>query len=143
MSSYFDPQADAMLLPEQYRGAKELVEVSAEAEADIINRFTNTSPGAYATAEPLGGNILYRYVHLDGFNDDASLAAAALVSAMKRSIAELVAWKLLQRRKDASISSESGKEGGVTYKPGADDTIPHRILRWLEPFDLRDPPLCV
>lgn len=135
--SYFDPSGDTNLLPKAYRDHEDLPTLAPLVEDDVIRAYTGGVPTIGSI--PYGGKRLddYRYVYLRGFEEDASLADAAFAKAMKRTIIEVLTWRLRIRDRDPSLKSESAQESSRTFRDGSDTLFPRAWRRWLEPYDVR------
>lgn len=150
MTTYFNVGApeDLRLLPTGSREAKDLPDVAALAEADVINEYTRTVVSIdswaivtqYRPATQLAGTD--RWVYLRGFKEDASqVTDVGFGVAMKRAIAEVIRWRLGDWKTDQRVESEGSTTEGRSrsYRDDARDTFPPGWDRWLEPFDTREP----
>lgn len=169
MTSYFDTTNDKTLLPPAYRNHAELANVAVLAESDVIGYFTEDPPywlyttqlglqgfldASSGTGEdvtnlsaPASAIVPQLRVYLRGYKVDASHANVDpnLKLALKRTIAEVIAWRLNQWTViEAGMQSVSGQEGGVpkskSFRPGAEEAFPPDWTRRLYPYDSRKLP---
>lgn len=161
MAPYFDSAnaAHQALLPTPQQGASALSDVAELAEADVINHFTRRAPAvvygvAVASTHPAapfesvvvtgtGEATLVgtdRYVYLRGYRQDASDAEVDpdLKVALRRTIAEVIAWRLRQWGQNPLVQNEAAQPGASrTYRPELLHPFPPGFDRWLLPFDTR------
>jgi hypothetical protein len=147
MASYFDWTADAdkAFLPPEYRDASELQNVAAIAEADVIEFFTEyTGDTAYKVVSTVReqtdiADSDYMTVFLRGYEEDADDADVdpGLKRAMKKTIAEVIRWRMDKWKESAGLESETDDRGTTRtmmteFLRGA---FPPGWKRWLRPFD--------
>ena len=152
---YFDTTeaTHLVMLPEGIRADSDLANVAAEAEADVIAHFTegregNSDPVKYLMSRDRteltdgSGNGIGLYVYLMGYEADPADAEQNLVAAMRRTIAQVIRWRIQQREKNALRASESGDAGtfsGFSFRGDAERPFPPGAFRWLGGFDTRRP----
>jgi len=123
---YFDvtnPQHVA-LLPAEVREWSEVKDLAAAVEFDVIEKYTERERDTSYTASGTAWNVPdplvigYRervevadgvHVYLRGYKVDASLASADFALAMRRAIADVLAWRVRRSRTTLAVSSESGQ----------------------------------
>lgn len=152
MTTYFDAtqEADRALLPQAQRGYQDMANIAPLVEADVIALYTDVpQPGSYEPGAPNaqvnenpGEDIstsstgVQLRVYLKGYKVDASLADANLRLALKRTIAEVIAWRIQQRVGGEpglqSASGDGSKSKG--FRERAEDAFPVDWDRWLRPF---------
>ena len=166
MATYFSTAADLGLLPPGMRTDAELANVAALAEADVIQHFTQDPPYFLYTEQlglqgfidasigvgedittqaPYAGAVVPQVrVYLRGYKADSAdpLVDPNLKYALKRAIAEVIAWRLWQwKQLEPGVSAASGTDGGTpksrTFRPTAEDRFPPEWYRWLLPYDSR------
>ena len=168
MTSYFDPTsaADRNLLPPSLRGHQELANAAALSEADVIGYYTQDPPyflytnqiglqgffdASWGTGEditnpsaPPSAIVPQVRVYLRGYKVDASDASVDpnLKLALKRTIAEVLAWKIAQWTSiEPGVAVSTGTEGNTpkskTFRMTAEDRYPPDWTRWLYPYDSR------
>lgn len=136
MATYFLP-ADAThkkLLPEAYRDVNELADVAAQAEADVIRRYTGREYVAEATAL---GTTPERYVYLDGYKVDSAAAPSHLAEALRYTIALVIGWRIAQLKKNPIIDIQFAGGTSNNFRPDAADPFPPRWHWRLTEYDLR------
>lgn len=166
MKPYFDPTdyRDLELLPEQFRNASDLPQVSSDCETEVLSHYTRRvhdarytllqpiaqppigftttpsfvyTPRGYAT--DLGNGSL---VYLAGYTIDSADPACdpMLRTQLKKAIARLVAWRLRQWDRDPTLKTESA-QGQVTrsYRDDAVNVFPPGFESILKNFDTRIP----
>lgn len=158
MPRYFDPDrtVDLDLLPMESQDASDLNYFATEAEADVIAYFTRdlTSTGTTlwpTVRAPLAEAPVYTAVgdHLGVFlrfytvnPDDVDTAAAdgaAFLLAMKRTIAAVVGWRILQSKMN-TLAIQETREGRHLIKSMLQiEPYPPNWTRWLEPFSTLPP----
>lgn len=167
MATYFDAtkQEHLELLPKTLRSDEMLKEVAAQAEADVIGMFTEGAPytnytdreaqlqdgivhtevvGEEITAVglPSGAVVPRLYVYLRGFKADASHANVDpnLKLALRRTIAEVIRWRLMQWKRELGIQASSDSIGkNRTYHEDVRSAFPPGWDRWLRPFKSDEP----
>lgn len=153
MTTYFDAksQDDLALLPSGQRKHPDVEHMATVAEADVIRHFTKTMPSRiFTTFDPMSsvtadGAAIYRigdterYVFLRGYNADASQADAALATAMKYAIAEVLSWQITHLGVETSVASSADGGGkSRSYRHASKSKFPPSWDRWLQPFDTRE-----
>lgn len=162
MAPYFNPQtkADQELLPSAIRGDPELGRVAALAEADVIAYFTASPPYAnYTVRETLAEDGVTDVevkgedvstsasgpqlrVYLRGYKADADHADVdpKFKIAMRRTVAEVIAWRIARERRELAVTSSSDGSGkSRSYAGNAQDQFPPEWTRWLQPFKSDEP----
>lgn len=131
------------MLPEPIRASDDIVNIAAEAEADVINQYTalGTDVGGAGTAIGSSGY----YVLLDGYEEDPDDVDTDLYpnfkTDMARAIAAVVRWRFEQRRREVGLSNESTDVASKTYTQRfSDDLWPPGWDRWLRKYDIRPQP---
>lgn len=166
MTTYFSTTNDLALLPPGMRADGELANVAALAEADVIGYFVSDPPywlytnqlglqGFFDASLGVGEDITNQSapasavvpqvrVYLRGYKADASHADVDpnLKLALKRTIAEVIAWRLWQwKQLEPGVSAASGLDGGAqksrAFRATAEDRFPTDWYRWLIPYDSR------
>lgn len=168
MTTYFDPNntGDKNLLPPGMRSDSELANVASLAEADVIGYYTQEPAyflytnqlglqGFFDASFGVGEDITNQIapanavvpqvrVFLRGYKADAADPAVDpnLKLALKRSIAEVIAWRLNQWKEiEPGVASSSGTDAGTpkskTFRATAEDRYPTDWTRWLYPYDSR------
>jgi hypothetical protein len=161
MTTYFDPNdvTHLALLPPEFREAQDLVDVAAEAEADVINRYTQRAPDLRYTAQfpavgegdpvvvlltdrqaTLVGDGLYVFLH--GYQEDADHASVDpdLKVDLRRAVVELIKWRCRSWSRDPAVQSEGNRDGmSRAYRDSADEPFPKGWDRWLRKHDTREP----
>ena len=147
-STYFNPDDvdDQRLLPAMIRGAQDLAEAAASAEADVLNEFTvaflpdDNFRLTYRPATQLAGTN--RWVFLRGYTEDPDDPAvdAGLKMALKRAIAEVVRWRLRTWKIDPTVQAQGTGEGAsISYRENTVEPFPLYWSRWLQAYDTREP----
>ena len=150
---YFDTTDDdhKAMLPPGIRDDGDLADVAADAEADVIDHFTE---GPEGNARPLryvagrdrteltdaDGDGIGLYVYLMGYAADPASAEQNLVAAMRRTIAEVIRWRMAQRKKAPLKASESGDAGtfsGFSFRGDSERPFPPNAFRRLRKYDTR------
>lgn len=151
MATYFDSTGtDKLLLRPASRSNTDLANIAAEAEKDVIGHYRGRMPdslytariGSSGVAPELVNETLGLYVFLAGYKVDAADAATDvdLKAALKREIASVIDWRLMQRDVNTLTTSESDGAGkSVSLRPDAAGVFPPGFGRWLRDFDLREP----
>ena len=166
MTTYFDTTADKLMLPPSVRNHTELANVAALVEADVLAYFTDDPPyflytnqlglqGFFDASWGVGEDITNQgapanaivpqiRVYLRGYKQNPSDAAVDpnLKLALKRTIAEVITWRINQWTAiEPGVQSSAGQEGGApkskSFRPGAEDAFPPDWIRWLYPYDSR------
>ena len=161
MASYFDhTKTDHLaLLPPDIRKHGEIPTIAVLAEADVIGHHTDAPPYLNYTArhaqlndgivpmETVGEDVsasanVQLAVYLRGYKADADHADVDpnLKLALRRTIAEVIRWRLNQWVRDQALTSSS--DGGGKSRSYADymkDAFPPRWDRWLRPFRSDEP----
>lgn len=157
MTAYFvsTDESDLAYLPEWARSRSDLDWFASQVEADVIRAYTRqlndewdwyrVNQSVYPVPIPrrpyevLGAR---EGVFLYGFKVDASDADVDpyLKVAMKRTIAEVVVWRIRQVNVDPMLSSEASEKGkSKTYRGGANASFPPEWDRWLRNFSEVEP----
>lgn len=156
MAPYFNfaNEADLKLLPAWARSHSELEWLATQVEADVIRYYTRPLRDEFEafriqdalypmalnsrTLELLGN---HEAVYLWGFKLDADDPAVDpyLKAAMKRAVAEVMAWRLRQVRVDPMVTTESGEGKSKTYRMDANEPFPQGWERWLDNFEATEP----
>lgn len=153
MATYFIVANDKTLLPPDIRTDPELANVAPLAEADVIGMFTEAPPYLNYTARAgqLADGIVSQEVqgvdisasvtgpqlrvYLRGYAVDAAQADTNLAAAMKRTIAEVIRWRMNQWKREQGLSSSSDSVGkNRAYLENFQDAFPPEWDRWLRPF---------
>lgn len=155
MATYFDPtnQADVSLVHPDVRAAKDLAFVAGEVEADVIHEYTKRTPSWLYTLRYTGlagdepfttvNTALAINVYLRGYTVDANdpTVDPSLKAALKRAVAGVIGYRLMQRNVDPFTRSQStGDSKSVTYRDDATALFPRGWERWLREFDTREAP---
>lgn len=149
MATYFDSAADKNLLRPASRTNVDLANVAAEAEKDVIEHYSDRAHYTLYTARhclPQSGELVNEdlglYVFLRGYKVDAAHADVDpdLKDALKREIAAVIDWRIMQRDVNTLTTSESDGAGkSVSLRPGAEHVFPPGFGRRLRRFDTREP----
>lgn len=151
MATYFDSTqaADKNLLRPGNRTNTDLANVAADVEKDVIEHFTARAHYTLYTARaslPVAGELVNEslglYVFLRGYKADAADAAvdSDLKDALKREIAGVIDWRLMQRDVNTLTTSESDGSGkSISLRGDANAIFPPGFGRRLRNFDLREP----
>lgn len=129
MGTFFDKDADSSLVHSSVRTHSEIENVANAVEDDILREYT---VGTVASS---------RTVYLDGYNDTTPASSdAALKDALKRTIADVLSWRLQHYDDDPTASmivrgSRTVARATSALDPNYPDAWDHRLI----PFDLRDP----
>ena len=165
MATYFVVATDTALLPPGIRAHAELANVAALAEADVIGAYTD-DPAYFLYTTQLGlqgfldvsigrGEDITNQsapstavvpqvrVYLKGYKVDSADANVDpnLKLALKRTIAEVIAWRLNQwsGNIEPGVAMSTGTDGSVpkskSFRPTAEDIFPPGWDRWLRPYD--------
>lgn len=129
--TYFDPSngADRALLHEDVRSHSALYDVAGQAENEVIRVYTDYDSDGEVDE-----------VRLAGYDSDPALAGSALKDAIRRTIAEVVSWRLLHYDDDERAQSVSQGRRSVTYKDGGPSRFwPKDWSRRLAGFDTTGP----
>lgn len=163
MASYFDATApaDLQLLPQYMQSDSELAYIASQVEADVISMYTERAPYYLYTARqeylrnglvstetvgedisaqnaPTGAITPQLRVYLKGYKADASdaLVDPNLKTALKRTIAEVIRWRIVQWKREQGLMSSSDSEGtSRSYGPQSSDPFPPNWNRYLKPFE--------
>ena len=131
------------LLPIDMREASDIANVAAEAEADVIGRYTEEGGSADRICTELedgSGNGIGISVYLNGYSLTPAEAESNFAADLRREIAGVIRWRLKQREKDPLIASESsGEFKGRTFRDDAEQPFPPGFGRWLRNYDTRRP----
>ena len=152
MATYFDStaQADKNLLPPEFRAATDLANVAADAEKDVIEQYAARSHYSWYTARvnvneggapELVNTNLGIYVFLRGYKADAAHVDVDpdLKDALKRTVADVITWRLRQHNADPLVASQSSVDGkSTTWRDSAVYLFPRGFDRRLRRFDLRE-----
>lgn len=147
MTAYFVPTATECLslLVSAVRSHQDLEVIAPDAEADVIAHYTrqgtvdllaiNTlDPYSIGRAYHLGDGV---WVGLKNYTPDASSCTdAGLVLALRRTIADVINWRLAKRADAPHLQSVSTQAG--TFKTPRRDAVdpfppgdwPYRLKRW-------------
>ncbi len=149
MATFFDATstADQALLTLTHRTHADLATVAEQAESDVIGQYVEFRP----TTTDLYVNQFYQaqayslgdgyYVMLRGYNPDSSLVDdAALVKALKWTIADTINWRLAKYGESPLLESVSTQAGSAkTFKRDARSEFPPGDWDWrLKRWDARD-----
>lgn len=164
MATYFDSGSDTALLKSGHRTHSDLATVAAVAEADVIGKYTERPPEVLYTAR-IGNNVnglatgaVGRFedvssaglpetstapelrVYLLGYKTDSAHADVdpQLRTALKRTIADVINWRLSLLTKDAAVESASDDKKSRSYAVNAQDDFPPDWDKRLIPFDSRE-----
>ena len=148
MTTYFthNTEADLALLPERYRGYSDLENIAAQVEADVISRYTDMNqPWGYTrrSYNPASTEInsdTGLAVFLSEYAADASAADTNFADAMRRTIAEVIAWRIRWVNSNPLLEGESTSESGKsrTYRQQAFSAFPPHWDWRLKPYDTRE-----
>lgn len=149
---YFDPTnpADVALVNPLFQNDPLLSQAATMVTQEILDAFTQEVHGIIRMSSfSLGSNIsnAFRigdrlYVALRGYSTNANDAATdpQFLLAYKRTIADMIPWRIRQWRRDPMIQSETSQTGpATTYRGQASWTYPRGVMRRMFPFDLRSP----
>jgi len=152
---YFDAEDNEhlKLLPSELRAADELANVPAEAEADVLAKYTVRGDEGlvddgfgYLTTrtrtqlKDASGNGIGVYIYLDGYDETPAQAEPNFAAALRREIASVIRWRFKQRQRDPLISSaSSGEFMSKTFRGDSENAFPPGFGRWLRPYDTRRP----
>lgn len=152
MSTYFDAAADTARLRPENRAYADLANLAADVEKDVIEAFTVHSEDLSYTAQaqawlstPVGEQVTAStnqlYVALRGYKADAADAAvdADLKDALKRTVAEVIDWRIALRTREQAIASTGAAGVSRAYLAESRDLFPRSWRRHLYRFDLRRP----
>ena len=129
---YFDPSVDAALLPTELQDHPELGRVAAEAEADVMARYTSVVGDATTDGGGVG-------VALTGYDPDPSKAEPGLRAAVKGALARVVAHRLLTAPAQNGVRYEQRGSRSVGYDTLSDGRWPRGWAATLLAFDGREP----
>lgn len=150
MTTYFDPSStDSLnLLPKSTRVHDDLAVVAADAETDVIAQYTRRAPVSTEFVNVFySGRGYYAgdgvWVALRNYLPDASQCTdASLVLALRRTIADVIAWRLGKRNEALHVESVS-QNGPGTFKKVRDEVVnafpPGNWGYRLELWDIRTP----
>lgn len=150
MTAYFDVNSTSStdLLVKAVRTHDELATTAADAETDVVAHFSRRYPSSgtfsdafYAGRGYYAGNGVWVSL-LNYLPDAASCTDAGLVLALRRTIADVVTWRLGKRGEALHVESQSALGPG-TYKRNRPDFVnpfppgdwPYRLRNW----DIRTP----
>jgi hypothetical protein len=157
---YFDPDktTDLAFLPVESQDATDLDLFASEAEADTILFYTrdlnvlNTHLWGWATIRslaqspgmgytPLGDNlgIFLRFYETDPADVATTADATAFVTAMKRTIAAVIGWRISQSKIDTMATQEDSATRRVVRSSIHLEPYPPNWTRWLESFSTLPP----
>lgn len=147
MARYFDIESPgdlALILPAEFRKWSELSVVVDLVEDEILERYTRRrDPLELASEYPdavVSEDAEDVAVFLKGYSNTPAETDAALVTALKRTIALVTTWRIRSHRKDPMVHSQHTTEGKFTrYLGSASDDFPENWNRFLRRFDLRPP----
>lgn len=148
MTTYFTHtnEPDLALLPERYRGYSDLENIAAQVEADVISRFTdfNQATGytrrSYNPASTEINADTGLAVFLSEYEADASAADVNFADAMRRTIADCIAWRIRWVNSNPLLAGESTSESGKsrTYRQQAFSMFPPSWDWRLKSYDTRE-----
>lgn len=157
MTSYFvaTSTSDILLVMRSFRSHGDLETVAAEAESDVIGHYTRRWPHAYPyTPFPLGWDFFGSgwagrgfdlgdgaWVMLHNYVPDASSCTdASLVLALKRTIADVVTWRLAKYGTNYLLHKNQSAPGQRTdFRDDVREPFPPGEWEFrLKPWDLRD-----
>jgi hypothetical protein len=150
VATYFDSTqaTDKNLLPPEFRSAADLANVAADVEKDVIGHYTEHGRDTLFRAsrdfsqpgEQVNENLSL-WVRLRGYKADAAHADVDpdLRDALKRTIADVITWRLRQHNADPLMASESSDQRSKTWRDSAVYTFPRSWDRRLRNFDLTEP----
>lgn len=169
MATYYETLEDALALPSSVTGRADFEALVAEAEADLLARYTRSTPyysgygygwrgwfphvawGEVGTDALLSDDatraVYLRYYHPDAADVGDTEGEVAFMAAFALELRALILWKAQQADADgalaATVASESRGRRSVTYREtgGAAlaNTYPPGFGRHLRPYDLRPP----
>lgn len=151
MATYYDAslQAHKDLLPPEQRAYADLANLATECEKDVIEQFTERARDSIYTApslvgeggEQVGATDMQRYVRLRGYKADSAHADvdADLKDALKRTIADVLSWRIERRLRGQALSGTSVQGVSRAYIEAAAGLWPRGWDRRLRTFDLRIP----
>lgn len=130
------------LLPAAVRVHPDLALVGADVATDVVEFFTKHMPatsghytGFYSGEAYNAGNSTY--VFLRGYNPDSTVVTdSALVTALRRTIADVIAWRLGKRNEALHLASVTTQLGvGKQFKDDIIHPFPpgawwYRLRRW-------------
>lgn len=146
MAAYFDPTDPThyALLPPQYQAGEALLRLAPVIEAEIIASYTvraRIRPPYYASDTVLVLDDAGYYVALQYYTPDADdCTSAEFVTAMRRTVARVLTWRLDQEKLspfDASVSGQSGLGSSRSFRLDARDTLPPHWQVFLRRYDMR------
>lgn len=149
-TTYFDPAAlvDQNLLAPEYRAYADLANLAGVVEQDVIAYYTARAPDTLYTyrksvpvGEATGAAGLARFVCLRGYKASSqdSTTDPDLKDALRRTIAVVLEWRIMQRIRSQAISSTSVQGVSRTYFEQARSLWPTGWNRFLKDFDTREP----
>ena len=155
---YFDPDrsTDLAFLPVESHDATDLDLFASEAEADTIQYYTRDistvnplrwtsirGPMTMSTVyTALGDNlgVFLRFYTVDPALVDTSAAdGAAFLTAMKRTIAALISWRIMQSKMNLTAIQETRGGRHMIKAPLQIEPYPPNWTRWLDPFSTLPP----
>jgi hypothetical protein len=136
MADYFVVADDATLLPADMRGSDVVSELASAVEADVLRAFTGRDYQAYATDVTVS-TAVPRYVYLQGYTADAADCPSDLKAALKATIAEVLAWRVYQSRKNPLLQIQFANGVSTNYTDNANDSFPANWRRRLRDWDVR------
>lgn len=145
---YFDAEdpAHIALLRENIRDVSELKDVAAAAEYDVIAAWSgtqfvgNTTYGTYTFESTLIRTSPFPiYCYLRNFTTDPedSQADPMLVDALRRTIAQVIEWRVSQWKKDPVLRLQYANATSLNYMDDANAMFPANWRRRLHMWDVR------
>lgn len=152
MATYFDATApaDKALLPPEQQSYTDLAALAVDVEQDVINEYTARAHYWFYTArlmaslegtpEPVN-TALSLYVYLRGYKVNSADVAVDvdLKNALKRTIAEMISWRISRRIRGETLASQSVQGVSRAYLAATAALWPKGWDRRLRHFDLREP----
>lgn len=147
MTAYFVPASDKTLLPPEQQNYSDLAALATDVEADVIQQFTVRVTDTWYTIPSLvaaggvqvGAAAFGLYVMLLGYTVDAATADADLKDALKRTVADVVSWRIERRMRGQALASSGVQGVSRAYIEASAGLWPRGWDRRLRRFNLRVP----
>jgi hypothetical protein len=151
VSRYFDPdQPDdlRLVMPRELRESVDVADIALSVEKEVIEQFQQriTTHEWNVRLDPVGypANLERRiFVMLEGYHPDADQAYGPLRDALKRTIADVVSWRIQMHRRDRAMIVETQGDRNRSYRRDAGELFPSQWEWRLRIFDLRQPPAAI
>jgi hypothetical protein len=133
---------DLTMLPLSQRDHEDLANIATNAEADVIRHFTKAREHEDALVLD-SGLPTERYVWIRGYQVDPNDADVTdgFRDAMRRTIANVIRWRIPRNAKPANVVAESGDKRTKDYRPDAESEFPPGFAAPLSPFIIDSSPI--